>query len=111
MLAVGGAGTSHWSASVEVGPEGTIRFDYACRLSRAPGFLGSIYRISPELGAIEASGDLFSAYGLKIDTGELTELSVDSQKVTVTPQVNEIQLPTTIRWKYEVISAQALRTS
>ena len=47
-LAVGMAGASHWSASVEVNSDG-LRFDIACRVRGEPRALGSCYRIMPDV--------------------------------------------------------------
>ena len=46
IVGVGLAGRSHFSASISVDPRdaGTIRFEIACRLHEAPGWLGSTYR-------------------------------------------------------------------
>lgn len=110
-LAVGGAGTSHWSATVERVADGRIRFDFACRLSQNHDFLGNNYQFSDKLGAVEFADHCFSADGLEIRANDLTELTVSSNGLMIAPKVKDARLPTTIRWKYELISVQPLGTS
>ena len=50
LFGVGAAGQSHWSLSVELidddfGPG--VKFDWACRTSGSPRFLGSRYQVNP----------------------------------------------------------------
>ena len=64
-LGVGSAGTSQWSVSVEPIDTG-FQFDWACRTSEAPGFLGSSYReqapikLEPERESLLVHADTLS---------------------------------------------------
>jgi hypothetical protein len=43
LLGVGLAGKSHYSVSITAEPEGTLLFEFACRLATPAGWLGSTY--------------------------------------------------------------------
>jgi hypothetical protein len=48
-LGVGMAGGAHWSGSIETLAEPlALRFDYACRSTEEPEFLGSTFLLAPE---------------------------------------------------------------
>ncbi|MEL6110685.1 MAG: hypothetical protein AAFU85_32160, partial [Planctomycetota bacterium] len=69
-LGVGSAGTSHWSVSVEPTEAGFL-FDWACRTSETPGFLGSSYREN-------------SAFQLRAETG--SKPSVAAKLLQIVPE-------------------------
>jgi hypothetical protein len=95
-LLVGMAGRSHWSASVEVEPDGSAAvFDVACRLrSTTPGWLGSIYT------ALQAG----SAAQLELcpETGDaMLDRTTDGWAIAA--QASPSAAPQTARWKYRVL--------
>ncbi len=91
---IGRAGASHWSASVEARPDGTITFDVACRLGEEPAWLGSRYRVI----AHPASS------GLAIDSleGCQIEPTADSNYVVIIAENPSGKLPRTVRWRYRL---------
>ncbi len=97
-LAVGMAGSSHWSMSVESSLT-RLTFDYACRCREEPEWLGTTYAIAP------GARPLF----------QVTPMSVTQQEATVTPDVAEqddtlqITIPPvtgTAQWKYTIQFAE-----
>jgi hypothetical protein len=107
-LAVGMAGRSHWSLSVEPDPRAmAIEFDVACRVPGDSGDdrLGSTYRA--EWGDIRVAGDccqLSLGDGWTVVLRALVEpasrLEVDSSEVVrVVPVASGL---TTLRWKYRI---------
>ena len=59
LLGVGGAGTSHWSISVELSSDPVAaKFDLACRFKSEPSQIGSAYRIGD---AVELAADANAA--------------------------------------------------
>ena len=84
-LGVGSAGTSHWSVSVEPFEVGFV-FDWACRTSETPGFLGSTYRQNV-------------AFQLDSETG--SKLSVETNLFRIVPDSTHDGAGTS-RWKYRV---------
>lgn len=59
LVGVGSAGKTHYSVSVAAEPEGGLRFEFACRLATAAGWLGTTYAASgtSQTLAIEPLGD------------------------------------------------------
>ncbi len=54
LLGVGMAGTSHWSLSFHLEEDtDVLQLDFACRLSQEAGWLGTTYRLGPEVKASE----------------------------------------------------------
>ena len=88
-LLVGMAGTSHWSAAVELDPAtGEATFDVACRLRSVPMHLGSRYRIHEPSGfvLIPTEGTL----------GQVPD------QAAVFPEKSTVNMPATLRWRYVV---------
>ena len=52
LLGVGLAGKSHYSVSITAEPEGTMLFEFACRLATPAGWLGSTYVTRKNGGAL-----------------------------------------------------------
>ena len=81
VLLVGMAGSSHWSASVEIDPASDAAlFDVACRMHGRADWLGSRYRVSGRQAACE-SEKLRVAHGVTAAPGE-SELSLGLELVT-----------------------------
>lgn len=99
-LAVGRAGSAHWSLSVDliahdsVNGATRVRFDVACRSNGDPGLLGSSY----QQAAANPTGDCWL-----IDES-LTTLNVDLQGCRFAPlgttESRETSGPRTTRWVY-----------
>lgn len=86
-LLVGMAGRSHWSMSVEAAAgRAALRFDVACRLSVAPEWLGSVWRLATPAER-EGSGNSLSRFELSASRRLLTagfgegELVVEAAEV------------------------------
>ena len=107
-LMLGMAGTSHWSASVEVERQ-FIRFDIACRIREAAESLGSTYaaqdaKITLGDGAalIETPASLPSVE-LLVDPDGSTRFELrDENQLWIGPEGETDELPATVRWKYSL---------
>ena len=89
-LLVGKAGSSHWSASVELDAAGRqVTFDVACRLRIEPVWLGSTY-------------SLLSARCLvtPFDGAALVELGAG--RAVIRPAAADSAAPRTDRWRYGI---------
>ncbi|REK07486.1 MAG: hypothetical protein DWQ37_21380 [Planctomycetota bacterium] len=87
-LLVGMAGKSHWSASVEIEPDGScITFDVACRLRAAAGPLGSSYEVG-------------NAQPFHVES--TATVTRDEAALHIRPAPAEDALPTTVRWQYRL---------
>jgi hypothetical protein len=113
-LAVGMAGKSHWSQSVEADPTvpGLV-FDLACRVQHQPLWLGSSYRAAHPLEAssgasvrlvVAAGVDLVLA-GETLDGAAPVRLEVSGTHVAFTADWGRLPLPSTVRWRYRVALA------
>lgn len=109
VLLVGMAGRSHWSAAVDVSPDGkSLRFDIAVRVQATGGRLGSNYEIVAQPAADrllricdqqDTLGVRGSAKVRNLDTGEETE----SFCVGFSPWNQEVVVPpATVCWKYQL---------
>lgn len=107
-LLVGMAGTSHWSASVEV-QRGQLHFDIACRLRHTPSQLGSTYQVR-DAKISEGNDGAFAIHSADGKTVELTphqEFStqvelLEDNRVWIGPENTETELPATVRWQYSL---------
>jgi hypothetical protein len=90
-LLVGMAGKSHWSASVAADEaSGRVVFDVACRVGRAPAWLGSSYRRVGDMKLVQVVVES----SLVDESGEL---------FVIRPQQEQFDaLPRTVQWKYLV---------
>ena len=107
-LLVGMAGRSHWSASIEESPsDGSLIFDYACRASQRPEFLGSTYRLPQGVDLEAAEG------GLILRRGEARLLlTAEAAGEFPPPRIERrddllvlsaaLSAQKTIRWKYRL---------
>lgn len=110
-LLVGMAGKSHWSLSVEADQQhGLIRFDVACRMTTPPRLLGSRYNLTRMSCArfngrqlIFPCGEEAANVCLPIDDNDV-QLDLDNAqpRLTISPRVNVLSLPATVRWRYEL---------
>ena len=89
-LLVGKAGSSHWSASVELDAAGSlVIFDVACRLRAEPGSLGSTYSM---LSAQQSVTPLEGAVLVELGQG----------KAVIRPTSADRPAPRTDRWRYSI---------
>lgn len=119
LVAVGMAGTSHYSLAVEV-ERSILWFDVACRLQRAGASLGSTYRVADLLrvhrwddanGVLElnvlgddgAGGNVPRRIGILFDR-QNTELLAPSggREFQLRPTQIPQQVPATARWRYGI---------
>jgi hypothetical protein len=113
-LAVGMAGKSHWSQSVETDPvvPGLV-FDLACRVHHQPLWLGSSYRAAHALEALsESRVRLTVAAGVDLilsrespDGASPVRLEVSGNHLALTADLGKLPLPSTVRWRYRVALA------
>jgi hypothetical protein len=108
VLLLGMAGNSHWSLSIEEDPAaGALVFDVACRVQRAPAWLGSGY--APRL-PIDFVGGAGVIRGAGVATLFIEPLAAETALrpgpagagFSLVPLTSPGRLPTTIRWKYRV---------
>ena len=111
LLAVGLAGTSHWSASIEeILEEGQpdsecrIRFDVACRLKGSASALESTYQVSQSL---RRDASELTAYtdpnGCQVRLVSTSDVEAGPSTIAVRPHPMANAEPTTIRWMYDVL--------
>lgn len=106
VLLVGMAGRSHWSAAVDVGPDGkTLRFDVAVRLQSVGASLGSAYDIVDR----DAADRITSNRGTGTACGGGTVREVGAGEETAKhflgfhpAEPGEAIRPTTLCWKYQL---------
>ncbi len=112
-LLVGMAGTSHWSASVEVDAN-SLRFDIACRTRDATARLGSTYLVADGILAQQDHGtvliqtrDARVAVKLSSHADVSTQfILLDNRRLWIGPDVEIDKTPTTVRWKYSLCLCQ-----
>lgn len=107
LLGVGMAGKSHWSASIHRGDSNDgILFDFACRFSLTPKFLGSSYRIHPQSEYRWSSSRLvirLDHLAVEVQVLGQARLAVDEDRVLVIkPLVDPNPFPATARWCYRM---------
>ncbi len=113
-LLVGMAGKSHWSVSVETdSDEGGLLFDVACRVHRAPEWLGSVYRCLHPVrcesrhAAHFAGGDaVVRITSEPTDDGQRAALDTDGNCLTIQPALDGLSIPCTVRWKYRIATTR-----
>lgn len=106
LLAVGTAGRTHWSASIELWRNGTAQFDVAARVAGAPGFLGAHYRLLRPGATLVAPGRLDLGGGWRLTCDDATtRVRLDEPAgiaiIEPSPAV-ENAWPQTIRWRYRI---------
>lgn len=128
-LLVGMAGKSHWSASIErLSSNNGWRWDIACRVSVAPDFLGSTYRLPQtqtgqessfrQVAASSGSPELQAALPLSSEAKMLVTvepisdargnavsccaLQASANGFQLSAPLSNISGATTFRWKYRV---------
>lgn len=114
-LAVGMAGRSHWSLSVEAMPQGELRFDVACRANDPPGPLASSYQLGEGvLAKPTADGITLTVQGeavafIATDAAHSTQQSpvtsttpAMENSLVIAPQQVPAVAPATVRWQYGI---------
>lgn len=110
-LAVGMAGKSHWSQSVESDPASlSLTFDVACRVHQPPLWLGSSYRANCPLEALSASRvRLAITAGLALmltveapDNSCPVRMEISGARVAIVADLGTLHVPCTLRWRYRV---------
>jgi hypothetical protein len=120
-LALGLAGKSHWSASIEFDlAAASAKVDVACRASAAPvSPLGSRYRIWQPLVSHDDEHAILGGAGTSPVRARLTldqtigpaRLEIDHDTISIVPTITSRGLaPDTIRWGYTIASCQANRS-
>lgn len=120
-MAVGMAGSSHWSAACSLNESATkvrLHFDMACRADRTPDWLGSTYQSSsavgvnddPSLGAlIQLPNFELQIQPLDVE-GQSTQFNTTDQQIQMSAPLNNSEKPAshppkspsrTIRWQYQ----------
>jgi hypothetical protein len=114
LLAVGMAGSAHWSASVDRF-EGGARFDVACRTTGLAARLGTRYRIGRQAVLVPASGDLCIRMGrarfvFTADSSNECPTRFDTclpDEFALLPALAGQNPPCTVRWRYSVARHEA----
>ncbi len=103
------AGTSHWSLSFDLLDDlDVLQLDFACRFSQEPGWLGTTYRLGPEVKAnldgdrLLLSTPWFETIRLECDAHSRWRLREG------VAQVEPIQPIKTARWMFRAISPTRL---
>lgn len=110
-LTVGKAGKSHWSASFELDPAGSLTVDVACRTATAPIRLGSAYLLHTPfaIDATHGQARLAERWILQPAAGEEAskiELGESATSFSISPVFHPAGTwPRTIRWKYAIAPA------
>ena len=108
-LLVGMAGTSHWSASVEVDAN-SLRFDIACRTRDATARLGSTYLVADAslvqqdhgTVVIQTRDERVAVERSSHDDVSTQFVLLDNRRLWIGPDVEIDKTPTTVRWKYSL---------
>jgi len=118
-LAVGMAGRSHWSLSVEALPVGELRFDVACRANDPPGPLASSYRlgegvvaeVSPEGITLAVQGQTAAiiaatAANTVLESPASSISPTTAASLAIAPMQVPAVAPATVRWQYVIRACQ-----
>ncbi|MFC1757330.1 hypothetical protein ACFL2H_00995 [Planctomycetota bacterium] len=111
LLAVGRAGSSHWSASVEEiqddlrsEDETRFRFDVACRLKSSESILGSTYELNQSLSQENSSDTIYKdTQGKRIELTSDAIVTDNAKSLAVRPQSTHDTKPATARWVYDFL--------
>lgn len=112
VLAVGMAGTSHWSLSAEPHDEGIV-FDVAVRVRELPIVIGSSYQRSTSGGAFHTIEFVpLSGAALVLDGNGPASWTDNAREILIRPQLSEVDplaanAPMTMRWRY--LARESLR--
>jgi hypothetical protein len=117
LLGVGMAGKSHWSVSVDRRQEPhqpAMVFDFACRLSGSPAFLGACWMLGEGLNAMPpASLDLplqvrqYETTIVTLTPTNHTSLRLEGDQVQVIPEPGMGLLQGTVRWGFRIARTEA----
>ncbi len=110
LVAVGLAGTSHWSLAIETDADGFLCFDNACRVKELPTFLGSTYAVP---NSARQAGVQPQAVTWELPDGRdlcvrceaawsRIECVKEEQGFRIQPVQISTAWPVTIRWKYRL---------
>jgi len=117
VLAVGMAGTSHWSLSVTAAEDPpALLFDVACRVRTQPSWLGSRYRAANTASSTQlpaAAECRLAGMACRIEPRgsqrpEEMRITASGSEVTITVPGGEGPLPRTIRWQYGLVLVPGL---
>jgi hypothetical protein len=122
-VAVGMAGTSHWSVALE-SRENAVQIDVACRIHQLPSFLGSTYRVADFLRADPApdARSIDRSWLLRLDGSDAlrgsasgaaiviraeddgTRMNWDPLRhwIQIMPTITPTEFPCSVRWKYSI---------
>lgn len=106
VLLVGMAGRSHWSAAVDVSPDGkTLRFDVAVRLQTPGASLGSTYDVVDRAAADRLATD--GGAGTAHSGAKVRELGSGEETAPHSlgfhpAEHGEASRPATLCWKYQL---------
>lgn len=118
----GAAGTSHWSASIQVTSDSLsfepcthLLFEVACRFRLSPQWIGSSYRVLGDYaGSLTAfsfacvnNGPAVAVHGTPTECRIAEGRDSDGNRLlTVQPPTEyDVELPTTVRWSYRMFLA------
>ncbi len=105
-LLVGMAGSSHWSAAIELCAGGGVTFDVACRVRSEPESLGNLYRLGPgvkwdENSAALTAGAARCRVACHANDGAATKVTTPSAGLLgFQPTWSQLTFPATVRWRY-----------
>jgi hypothetical protein len=110
-LLVGMAGRSHWSASIELDLIGKDppAFELACRFTSVPDWLGSTYRIAPDMVMRTAKGLMLANLDVGLVVGFTSDCQVrESGDETFEFRVatEKLRPPSTAQWQYLVMATK-----
>ncbi len=115
-LLVGMSGSSHWSAAVAHRGDGSLDFDLACRVVAIPGFLGSTYRLAPDVctQSPHDAGARHLTLALSTHQRPLVRMTAADGSALVQRDDGTLRIapvgpspaaaPATIRWRYAIQS-------
>lgn len=113
IFATGRAGSGHWSAAIELDHEGRLCWDVACRYTKRPKRLGSVYQWAPTAELRSSPNRLTAALAVGPHLVQVTclpwpgqsirlVLDPSSNSIGVTPDPSDAELPATVRWRYQL---------
>lgn len=104
LLAVGMAGDSHFSLSVESNRINELRFEFACRFKKHPEFIGSTYKLAGESTGISLLENDFFEFAPLNATELACEFSNGKTSRLQALNLNRPEtLPNTLQWGFILI--------
>ncbi|MFN0020783.1 MAG: hypothetical protein ACKVP0_21195 [Pirellulaceae bacterium] len=109
---VGMSGKSHWSASIEaISGRGALDFDFACRVSQEPQWLGTTYAIDP-LSPWSGTQFQLGPTGMALELAHASDkcvCEVSGKSLRFSCVQKAEKYPATIRWRYGIHLAAAIK--